>query len=82
MRITNVPTTSSGKLWNITSKASKETFYFDNMIGNSSNDNNPYLIEMEIKPIKGINPGNYTITIGARFESVTYSKIVDLIVRE
>jgi virginiamycin B lyase len=76
--------TPSGKLWNITSKSSKEIFYFDydNMIGNSSSDNNPYLIEMEIKPIKGIKPGNYTITVGARYESVTYSKIIDVVVTQ
>ena len=77
--------TPSGKLWNIISKSSKETFYFDyhKMTGNnSSSDNNPYVIEMEIKPIKGIKPGNYTITVGARYESVTYSKIIDLIVRK
>jgi virginiamycin B lyase len=74
--------TPSGKLWNIISTPSKETFYFDydSMTDNNSSSN-PYLVEMEIKPVKGIKPGNYTLTVGTRYESVTYSKIIDLIVR-
>lgn len=77
--------TPSGKLWNITSKPSEEIFYFDynNMTDNNNrNYDNPYRIEMDIKPIKGIAPGNYTLTVGARYESVTYSKIIDLIVKK
>lgn len=35
---------------------------------------------MEVKPIKGITPGNYTLTVGARYDTVSYSKIIDLIV--
>lgn len=43
-------------------------------------DNIPYAIEMEVKPIKGLMPGDYTLTIGARYGSVSYSKIIDLVV--
>ncbi|MGA9316599.1 MAG: hypothetical protein WBV84_00925, partial [Nitrososphaeraceae archaeon] len=73
--------TPSGKLWNITVNSDKEIFYLDN--GNSTHNtsyNSPYTIEMEVKPIKGITPGNYTLTVGARYDTVSYSKIIDLIV--
>jgi hypothetical protein len=35
---------------------------------------------MEIKPIRGLLPGNYTLTIGARYESISNSKIINLVV--
>ena len=43
-------------------------------------DNIPYSIEMEVKPIKGLMPGDYTLNIGARYGSVSYSKVIDLVV--
>lgn len=43
-------------------------------------DNIPYSIEMEVKPIKGLMPGDYTLPIGARYGSVSYSKVIDLVV--
>lgn len=73
--------TPSGKLWNITVNSDKEIFYLDNgNLTQSASYNIPYTIEMEVKPIKGIMPGNYTLTVGARYDTVSYSKIIDLIV--
>lgn len=43
-------------------------------------DNILYSIEMEVKPIKGLMPGDYTLTTGARYGSVSYSKVIDLVV--
>ena len=73
--------TPSGKLWNITVNSDKEIFYLDNgNLTHKTSYNSPYTIEMEVKPIKGITPGNYTLTVGARYDTVSYSKIIDLIV--
>ena len=73
--------TPSGKLWNITVSSDKEIFYLDNgNLTHNTSYNSPYTIEMEVKPIKGITPGNYTLTVGARYDTVSYSKIIDLIV--
>ena len=68
--------TPSGKLWNITTNLDSDTIYFEN---DDSYEYTPYSIEMEVKPIKGLIPGNYTLTIGARYGSVSYSKIIDLV---
>lgn len=80
--ITATSITPSGKLWNITTDSDNDTIYLDNsnMTDSNSYDNSPYSIEMEVKPIKGLTQGNYTLTIGARYESVSYSKIIDLVV--
>ena len=74
--------TQSGKLWNITTNFDNDTIYLDNAstIYNDNYDTDPYSIEMEVKPIKGMVPGNYTLTIGARYGSISYSKIIDLVV--
>ncbi|MGH9951745.1 MAG: virginiamycin B lyase family protein, partial [Nitrososphaeraceae archaeon] len=73
--------TPSGKLWNITVNFDQEIFYLDNdNLTQNSSYNSPYTIEMEVKPIKGITPGNYTLTVGARYDTVSYSKIIDLVV--
>jgi hypothetical protein len=76
--------TSSGKLWNITTSLDNDTIYFENdsVTGIKSYDHTPLSIEMEVKPIKGLLPGNYTLTIGARYETVSYSKIIDLVVNK
>jgi virginiamycin B lyase len=68
--------TPSGKLWNITTNLDSDTIYFEN---DDSYEYTPYSIEMEVEPIKGLIPGNYTLTIGARYGSVSYSKIIDLV---
>ncbi|HZD34555.1 MAG TPA: hypothetical protein VE130_05075 [Nitrososphaeraceae archaeon] len=74
--------TQSGKLWNITTNFDTDTIYLNNATIHNDNSTNPYSIEMEVKPIKGLMPGNYTLTIGARYGSISYSKIVDLVVTE
>lgn len=76
--------TSSGKLWNITTNLDNDTIYFenDNATGIKSYGYTPHSVEMEIKPIRGLLPGNYTLTIGARYESISYSKIINLVVTE
>lgn len=52
--------TSSGKLWNITTNLDNDTIYFenDNLTGIKSYDYTPLSIEMGVKPIKGLLPGN------------------------
>jgi virginiamycin B lyase len=74
--------TPSGKLWNITTTLDNDSVHLDNRsIGlNMNYDNSPFPIEMEVKPIKGLVPGNYTLTVGARYGSISYSKIIDLVV--
>lgn len=74
--------TSSGKLWNITTNLDNDTIYFenDNATGIKSYGYTPHSVEMEIKPIRGLLPGNYTLTIGARYESISNSKIINLVV--
>jgi hypothetical protein len=74
--------TPSGKLWNITVDSDKETFYMDNSNGtyNGSYNNDMYPIAMSVNPIKGIEPGNYTLTVGAKYDTVNYSQIIDLVV--
>lgn len=76
--------TPSGKLWNITTSLDNDTIHFqsNNITNETSDDNTPYSIGMEVKPIKGLAPRNYTLTISARYETVTYSKIIDLVVTE
>jgi hypothetical protein len=74
--------TQSGKLWNITTIFDNDTIDLDNndMIYRSDYSNVPYSTEMKVKPIKGLMPGDYTLTIGAGYGSVSYSKIIDLVV--
>jgi virginiamycin B lyase len=76
--------TSSGKLWNITTNLDNDTIYFenDNLTGIKSYDYTPLSIEMGVNPIKGLLPGNYTLTVGARYETLSYSKIIDLVVNK
>jgi hypothetical protein len=53
--------------------------YMDNINNNSAAyENNAYPIAMSVNPMNGIELGNYTLTIGARY--VTYSQMIDLVV--
>jgi virginiamycin B lyase len=63
----------SGRLWNMTSEFSENEFYF--VEGRSEN---PYPITLSLEPSKELKPGNYTLTIGARYDSVTYNKVVNM----
>jgi virginiamycin B lyase len=65
----------SGRLWNFTSDFSEDMFYFD------KGSNEPRSITLTFDPTKDLVPGNYTLTIGARYDTVTYNKIVNLYVK-
>jgi virginiamycin B lyase len=65
----------SGRLWNVSGTFSEDAFYFTEV-------NNPHKVSFTVKPTsKDLVPGNYTLTVGARYGSVTFSKIIDLEVR-
>jgi virginiamycin B lyase len=67
----------SGILWNITGSFSKEEFLISDIPPTRQ-----YNLTLEVKPTKNVVPGNYTLTISARYEnSITYSKILDMIIR-
>jgi virginiamycin B lyase len=77
-----------GKLSNLTSSFSTERFSIPvnnnnttTAMSSSSNSssNLPYKTTLKINPTKSVNPGNYTLTISARYNNdVTISKIIDL----
>ncbi|MGN6348330.1 MAG: Vgb family protein [Candidatus Nitrosocosmicus sp.] len=72
-----------GKLSNLTSSFSTERFSIpvnnNSTAMSSSSSNLPYKTTLKINPIKSVNPGNYTLTISARYNhDVTISKIIDL----
>ena len=67
----------SGQLWNITGNFSNDKFLISEI-----SPNMPYNLTLDIKPTKNVIPGNYTLTVSARYEnSITYSKIIDMIIR-
>ena len=66
---------SLGRLWNMTGQFSKDVFYFP------KESLEPYMVTLKVKPTQDLVPGNYTLTVGARYESMTYSKIVSLVVK-
>lgn len=67
----------SGRLWNMTGEFSENEFYFVE----GRNEEDPYPITLSLEPSKDLKPGNYTMTIGARYDSVTYNRIVNLYVK-
>jgi virginiamycin B lyase len=70
-------TSKSGILWNITGSFNKDEILISEIPSTKT-----YNLTLEIKPTKNIVPGNYTLTISARYEnSITYSKIIDMIIR-
>jgi virginiamycin B lyase len=68
----------SGRLWNMTADFSENEFSFAK--GRNGNGN-PHSITLWLEPSKDLQPGNYTVTIGARYDSVTYNKVLDMQVR-
>jgi virginiamycin B lyase len=66
---------SLGRLWNMTGQFSEDSFYFpkDSM--------EPYMVNLKVKPTEDLVPGNYTLTVGSRYDSMTYSKMVSLVVK-
>jgi len=68
----------SGRLWNMTGEFNIKEFQLP--ILKDSKKLAPYPLDFKIKPTKDLLPGNYTLTIGARYADVTYSKIINVIV--
>ena len=64
----------SGRLWNISGTFSENEFFFDD----SGSKKVSFTV---VQSSEDLVPGNYTMTIGARYGTVTYSKVVDLIVK-
>jgi virginiamycin B lyase len=62
----------SGRLWNMTGEFSENEFYF------VEGRKDPYAITLSLEPSKELEPGNYTLTIGARYDSVTYNKVLNM----
>jgi virginiamycin B lyase len=67
----------SGRLWNMTGDFSESEFSFVE----GRNEDDPYSVTLWLEPSKDLQPGNYTVTIGARYDSVTYNKVIDMTVR-
>jgi virginiamycin B lyase len=65
----------SGRLWNISSQFSENSFSF------SDDDSNLHTVKLTLYPTPDLIPGNYTLTIGARYGTVTYSKMVSMIIK-
>jgi len=66
-----------GSLLNLTSNFSPDRFFITD--DNMSNSSQPLKTVLKIVPSKDVVPGNYTLTISARYNNeVTYSKIIDL----
>ena len=77
-----------GKLSNLTSNFSQDSIPIKDLGLVSSNipqigSSTPYKISLEVNPTEGgVTPGNYTLTITARYGSdIAISKIVDLIIQ-
>ena len=69
-----------GSLLNMTGSFSPDRFSITN--DNMSNSTQPLKTVLKIEPLKDVAPGNYTLTISARYNNeVTYSKIIDLNIR-
>jgi virginiamycin B lyase len=62
----------TGKLWNLTGEFDEEEFNFPN------GSTKPQIIILKLTPDQDLVPDNYTLIVGARYGSVTYSKIVNL----
>ena len=77
-----------GKLGNLTSNFSQDSIPIEDLGSVSSNSpqigsSTPYKISLEVNPTEGdVTPGNYTLTITARYGGdIAISKIVDLIIQ-
>lgn len=68
----------NGRLWNLTGKFSEDSFRFVN--NDSLTKGLLRLISLTLSPTPDLLEGNYTLTIGARYGPITYSKMVNLLV--
>jgi virginiamycin B lyase len=62
----------TGKLWNLTGQFSEEEFYFP------EGSTDPHVVTLKLTPDQDLVPGNYMLTVGARYGTVTYSKMIHL----
>ncbi len=68
----------TGELWNITGKFSKNQFQLSDILSSKA----PYKVTLAIDLTDNVIPGNYTLTVSARYDgSITYSKIIDLTIK-
>ena len=68
-----------GALTNLTSNFSQNLFSLKNTTYDTTVPAQPLKTTLEIKPTENATPGNYTLTISARYNNeITYSKIIDL----
>ena len=65
----------TGKLWNLTGQFSEEEFYFP------EGSTGPQIVTLRLTPDEDLVPGSYMLTVGARYDTVTYSKMVNLNVK-
>jgi virginiamycin B lyase len=65
----------TGKLWNLTGQFSNAMFNFP------EGSIEPQIVTLKLTPDKDLVPGNYMLTVGARYGTVTYSKMVNLNVK-
>jgi virginiamycin B lyase len=69
----------NGSLLNLTSNFSKDRFSTTDLPITTAGPYQSYKTTLEINPTKDAAPGNYTLTISARYnDDITVSKIVDL----
>lgn len=62
----------SGKLWNVTSEFDRDSFYFEN--------GTLQTVVLKLTPSQDLVPGDYALTVGARYGEVTVSRIVKMTV--
>ena len=66
----------NGQLWNLTSNFDKHTLSVSDVPISSLQ---PLKTTLYIDPTETVVPGNYTLTVSARYNNeITYSKIIDL----
>lgn len=65
----------SGRLWNITGEFNNAEFYL-------TDDGTPTVVNLRLQiSDPGLVPGNYTLTVGARYGTVTFNKIIPLSIK-
>ena len=66
---------SWGLLQNLTSEFSNDQLLITDLPTSSEQ---PYKVTLNVSPTENnVTPGNYTLTVSARYNDMTYSKIID-----
>ena len=68
----------NGKLVNLTSSFSQDTITVAGKPSSESGPSPQLKTTLEVNPIADVTPGNYTLTIRAKYDNDTVSKMVDL----